>query len=185
MPIKEKDFSVDFLRQCFHVDFQAGVIFWNTRPESHFISRHAMNAFNGKHAGLVVGSISGHGYRVVRLSLPSGGQAILYAHRIIWALHTGEWPVNLIDHKNGNRDSNEIENLRNATKSQNVANAGPRANNKCGAKGVYMVKSTGRYAAEIKVNGKRTRIGTFDTIQQAADAYIERAKIVFGEFAHA
>ena len=183
--LKEKDFSIEFLRECFYVEFKEGVLIWKSRPESHFVSYNAMSAFNGKNFGRIVGSLSGHRYIVVRLSLPAGGQAVLYAHRIIWALHTGAWPSNLIDHEDGNRSSNGIDNLRSATKSQNVANAGPRANNKCGAKGVYLVKSTGRYAAEIKVNGKRTRLGTFDTIQQASEAYFERAKIVFGEFAHA
>ena len=49
---------------------------------------------------------------------------LLYAARIIWALHTGEWPPShlVIDHENGNTHDNRICNLRLITRGENKAN---------------------------------------------------------------
>ena len=49
----------------------------------------------------------------------------LYAltyHRGIWALCNGRWPKLVIDHIDGNRDNNRIENLRECTLSENAKN---------------------------------------------------------------
>jgi hypothetical protein len=46
----------------------------------------------------------------------------LLAHRVVWLLETGEWPTGQLDHINGDKADNRIENLRIATFMQNAAN---------------------------------------------------------------
>lgn len=48
-----------------------------------------------------------------------------YAHRIVWLLVHGEWPTEIIDHINRNRNDNRIENLRDTNRVVNGLNRGP------------------------------------------------------------
>jgi hypothetical protein len=43
-------------------------------------------------------------------------------HRIIWAVHYGQWPTDEIDHINGVRSDNRISNLRQADRKANTWN---------------------------------------------------------------
>ena len=54
------------------------------------------------------------GYRYVEINGIS-----YYSHRLIWFMHYGTWPKGQIDHINGIKDDNRIENLREATASEN------------------------------------------------------------------
>jgi uncharacterized protein (DUF433 family) len=47
----------------------------------------------------------------------------LKAHRIAWVLHYGGWPDNVIDHINGVKTDNRIENLRDVPQSVNAKEA--------------------------------------------------------------
>jgi hypothetical protein len=77
------------------------------------------------------GTITGHGYRYIRVN----GKMML-AHRMAWLMEYGEDPEGkLIDHINGDRLDNRIENLRIATYSQNGANAKRHSRNTSGLKG--------------------------------------------------
>lgn len=89
-----------------------------------------------------------------------------------------------VDHIDGNRLNNQRSNLRLATKSQNGANRGAPSNNKSGFKGVHFDKFNNKWRAEIWCNNKRKRIGRFERIEDAARAYNETAKELFGEFAY-
>ena len=106
-----------------------------------------------------------------------------YIHRIVWVLNNGEFPEMDIDHINGNKMDNRIENLRLCTRSQNMSNRGKNKNNSSGFKGVSFCKQTGRWVAQITVDRKNKKIGRFDTKEEAADAYSKMAKEIFGEFA--
>lgn len=90
----------------------------------------------------------------------------------------------LIDHWNGDTLDNQKGNLRPATQAQNQHNQRRlRKDNTSGKKGVYLNTRSGRYVAQIFVATKRQYIGTFDTAQQAADAYDLFACAMFGQFA--
>ncbi len=71
----------------------------------------------------------------------------VYAHRVIWALHHGEWPK-LIDHTDGDLANNRIENLRNVDQTTNMRNACLPSDNKSGAIGVRLMKD-GRYKVQV------------------------------------
>lgn len=105
-----------------------------------------------------------------------------YLHQIIFCFHYGFIPK-YIDHKDGNSLNNKIDNLREATQSQNVHNSPKRKNNKSGVKGVCWVKN--RWLAQIGVNNKNIVLGRFEKLEEAAKAYEHAAVLYFGEFAKA
>jgi hypothetical protein len=100
----------------------------------------------------------------------------LYLHRFV-AGPRGT----IIDHKNGDHLDNRRANLRAATKSQNTANTGPLSTNKSGLKGV--VKHGKRFRAFAHKAGRTLYLGTFDSKTEAACAYNDKARKLFGEFA--
>ena len=88
-----------------------------------------------------------------------------------------------VDHKDGNGLNNTRENLRVATRSENMCNMGIPKNNKSGYKGVHWSELHKKWHARITKNGKLMHIGFFDDIIQAAKAYNAAAKHFHGEFA--
>lgn len=103
----------------------------------------------------------------------------LSAHRVAFAIMTGEWPTLFIDHRNGVKSDNRWGNLRQATPTQNNANAPGRGEL---AKGVTR-RGWGKYQAQIKVSGRNIYLGVFEDEAAAAEAYARAAKQHYGEFA--
>jgi hypothetical protein len=122
---------------------------------------------------------------------PDGYMALQYknrlykAHRLAWLYMTGEWPEATVDHKNRNPSDNRWENLRAATRAQQVANQ--RVRTKTGYRGVNKVAGArGRpyravFYAGIGV-GKRKHLGYFATAEEAAAAYASEALARHGEY---
>lgn len=106
-----------------------------------------------------------------------------HAHRLAWLYVHGSWPSGDVDHRNGNRLDNRIENLREATRSQNCANMGVARHNSSGFKGVSYNRLTGRWHAYISHEGRRHHLGLFGTVEAAAAAYDEAAIRLKGDFA--
>lgn len=107
------------------------------------------------------------------------------AHHIAWYYIHNEW-LDEIDHKDGNRSNNRLNNLRPATRTQNNGNSnGWGKRKKSGLpRGVYYHPGDKtRFRSQIYVNYKAVHLGCFDTINEAEKAYIEAARIHFGEFA--
>ena len=88
---------------------------------------------------------------------------------------------NFVDHINGVKNDNIFTNLRWCTNAQNGANRTKQKNNTMGYKGVS--RHGKRYQAQISKNGKAYCLGTFDTKEEAHDAYKQKAIELFGEFA--
>ena len=113
------------------------------------------------------GSTYKNGYVYIQLNNKS-----YRAHRLAWLLTYGNFPTKDIDHKDGNKANNSIDNLREVTKEQNNQNKfSARKDNKLGVLGVTF--RYGKFLSHIKKNGKRTFIGKFETIEEASNAYIE------------
>lgn len=105
-----------------------------------------------------------------------------YSH-IIWVVHFGKWPDVYIDHKDHNQLNFKLDNLREATESQNQHNK--RMNNPLG-KGVAYDRSTYRtrpWIARIMVNNQSIFLGSYATSEEAAKAYADAAHKYHGEFA--
>jgi hypothetical protein len=90
----------------------------------------------------------------------------------------------LIDHIDGNGLNNQKSNLRICKPNENQGNR--RKISKCSSiyKGVFFNNRYQFWQAHIKKDGKRIYIGKFSNEVDAAIAYNEQAKIVFGEFAN-
>ena len=124
-----------------------------------------------------VGSLDGKGYLHVSVS-----GSFLRVHRIIFFLLTGEVPKE-VDHKDRNRLNNRIGNLRASDRKLNTGNTGLAKHNTSGLKGASLNSRSGKWHAQIKINGKQTYLGRFDTAEEAARCYDAAARIHFGEFA--
>lgn len=87
-----------------------------------------------------------------------------------------------IIHLNNDGLDNRRNNLAVASNSERGANAKLWSHNKTGYRGVCV--QSGRFKAQICVNGERKYLGLFDTVEEAAIAYNEAALEHFGEFAY-
>lgn len=132
----------------------------------------------------VPGNIAGRRYKGRHVLVQLDGHKVP-AHRVVWLIHYGKWPKQIIDHINGDATDNRIENLRLADYQMNAANSKVRSDNTTGLKGVYRTKYPGRWRAAICVMGKQIHIGTYDTKEAAASAYLTEAEKYFGEFTRA
>lgn len=97
-------------------------------------------------------------------------------HRYIMGADPGQE----IDHINGNKLDNRVENLRICTKSENMQNR--RTWSKYGHKGIC--KNGKKWQANIYKGGKRYFIGNYDTIEQAKIAYRDKSIELYGSFAY-
>jgi len=85
----------------------------------------------------------------------------------------------MIDHKEWPPSNNAINNLRPATYSQN--NHRKFIYNPHGHVGVRF--RSGCYQAHIRIKGVITRIGSYATAGEAGEAYRQKAREIFGEYA--
>lgn len=93
-----------------------------------------------------------------------------YNHRIAWLYVYGEWPDS-IDHINGDPSDNRFVNLRGVDHKTNMQNERKaRSNNKTGLLGVS--PNGQKYRAEIRVDGKKINLGTFEKPEMAHQAYL-------------
>lgn len=146
------------IEEYFSYDPITGIVRWKKMASSR--------AMPGNEAG----SLS-HGYRVVRLRGKS-----YPCHRIGFYLHYGRWPEGFLDHKNGIRHDNRIENLRECEQFENMQNLSARAssvNKTSRFTGVTWNKKDKRFKAQIKVRGKKIFLGNFLDEESAHSAYLK------------
>lgn len=156
-------FDEEYLKSRLRYCPNTGVFTWLKQRKSTEI---------GKIAGTVTGS-------AVKIYLD--GKCYM-AHRLAWLYMTGEWPKDLIDHKNMNPTDNRWENLRQADHARNGMNTGLRSDNTSGFKGVAWDSRVGKWRADIKISGKRKHLGMYMSPEVAHEAYKHAANKYFGEF---
>jgi len=124
-------------------------------------------------AGDRAGGIKNDGYWVIYIDWKR------YAgHRLAWLYVYGFPLPKELDHINRNRADNRIANLRPATRNQTRANSIATHN---GLKGATPHRR--KWKAQIGYNGRRFYLGIFSTPELAHQAYLAKAKELFGEFA--
>ena len=143
-------------------------------PETGIFTRKVSSGrYNRWKVGSIVGCNHGNGYlRIVIDKKP------YFAHRLAWFYMYGIWPK-LIDHKDHDCANNQIDNLRDVTKSENNQNQiKARRSNKTGLLGVTWDKQVNKYPAQIGLNGKTIQLGKFSTADEAHQAYLEAKRIL-------
>jgi len=163
--------SLAYLQTRISVDPVAGRVYWIDATKHHA-------PLNGKEAGSPrKNSRSGKIYWHVKVdSLP-----IKRSHLVFLFAH-GRWPDLQIDHINGDSLDDRIANLREATITQNAWNHNTRRKSSSTPMGVRVTRS-GKYQARIAVNKKQIAIGIFDTPEMASQAYQQKRKEFFNEYA--
>jgi hypothetical protein len=172
--------SVDpaILRQLLRYEPETGRLFWLDRGIEWFTdfpNRSALAVcvtWNKRYAGREAFTSAGPwGHRfgsVLGVSLA--------AHRVVWALHHGQWPDKWLDHINGDAGDNRIENMREVDAEQNARNAGRSKRNKSGVTGVRWYPQVNKWHVQIGVNGRNQHIGKFDNFDEAVCARAEAEK---------
>lgn len=168
------------LRELLRYDPDTGKLFWLERHREMFKSKQSHGAWNTKYSGKeAFTAIGNHGYHTGAVN-----DNMYTAHRVIWAIVQGEWPMDQIDHINGIRTDNRIENLRAATSLQNNRNLRMSKANSSGYKGVSWHAKTKKWVASIKIDdGERLHLGLHITPEAAHAAYRDAALKHHGEFA--
>ena len=89
----------------------------------------------------------------------------------------------LIDHINRDKTNNSIANLRWVTNQQNCMNQSKSKNTTSSLhKGVYWDKQHKKWRSQIMIDGKTINLGRFNSEEEAARKYDQKALELFGEF---
>lgn len=122
-------------------EYRDGTLYWKPK----IMSRGRPSVLDGKK----VGCQNGNGYLVV-----VHNKRKYYLHQLIFLMHNGYIPSN-IDHVDGIGSNNRIENLREASVSQNMQNTKLNTLNISGFKGVHFNKQKKKWQAKLWLHGKQ------------------------------
>ena len=147
-------------------EYRDGELYWKIRPAQRV------------RAGDKAGKIEKQGYKVVSIK-----SKFYKVHRIIFLMFHGYVP-DILDHIDGNKLNNNINNLRPATHAQNCRNAKIPKTNTSGYKGVTWDKENKKWMVQISVNGKNKKIGRFFDLELAGLAAEEARNKYHKEFAN-
>lgn len=172
--------SPDLLRKLLRYDPETGKLFWLKRPRNFFASDKSCawwnKMFGEKEALCFVDSF---GYKVGTIR-----PFRVKAHRVIWAMQTGAWPQDEIDHTNQDKLDNRWSNLRSATSSENSINRPVKNNTSSKYVGVSWSKVCKKWHAYIGKERKKYNLGFFECEIEAAKTYDKAARNLHGEFAN-
>lgn len=143
------------IKEVLRYDPDTGLFHWNIRR-----GRCA--------AGEIAGTPQSKGYLSIRVDTKR-----YLSHRLAWFYMTGKWPVDQVDHINGERTDNRFVNLRDVTAQANQQNQRhAQTGNTSNFLGVSFYKAYGKYKAEISRAGVYKFLGYFITPEAAHAAYL-------------
>jgi hypothetical protein len=157
--------DLEYLSTILSYDQSLGEFRWN------------VDRARGAKKGGVAGTIGHQGYIAIGVD-----RRYYKAHRLAFLFAFGRWPNGVVDHINGVKSDNRLENLRDVTQAQNSRNQAAPKNNKSGFKGVHWHVRRNKWCASIRLNRKLIHLGYFDTPQEAATAYDEGSLKYHGSF---
>jgi len=148
-------------------EYCEGHLYWKSKPSNR--------------VNIKVGDLAG--YKNAQDYMAVGIHGRKYKnHRIIFFMHHGYIPDE-IDHIDGNTLNNKIENLREATHAQNMANKKQYVNSLSGVKGVSWHKAAKKWYVQIRSNQKHLFQGLFNDLELAELVAIEARNKYHGQFA--
>ena len=133
---------------------------------------------SGRKLGQPAGCVTSLGYRRIHVFGRS-----YWAHHLAWLYSKGSLPGEEVDHINGVKTDDRIENLRPCTRAQNARNRKRAKNNRSGATGVYFHPRRRRWIAQIYLNRKSIIVGRCHSFDDAVVARRKAEAHYFGIFA--
>ena len=144
-------------------EYKDGSLYWKVKKAPHV------------KIGARVGSPEINGYETVYVDGRNWR-----IHRLVFLMQHGFLPK-MIDHVNGIRNDNRIENLREANDQTNAYNAKIRINNISGLKGVSWNKNKQKWAVRVNYN-KKTYQKYVKDLELAELVAIEMRSKLHGEY---
>lgn len=160
----------ELLRKLLRYEPKTGELYWHERTPDLFAdgghtAEHTCAKWNSRYAGKeAFTSLNTCGYKHGQIF-----GKMHRAHRIIWAIVYGEWPDH-IDHINGVRVDNRIENLRSVSNKENSRNRRRQSNNTSGVCGVCWNKAANKWMVQIMVDKNQKHLGYFVDFDEAIAA---------------
>jgi hypothetical protein len=150
-------------------DYQDGNLVWKVK----------------KAQAVKIGTIAGwanrdvHGQQYMNIEIDGTAYKL---HRLVFMYHHGYFPSR-VDHIDGNRFNNHVENLREVTASQNAQNSKFRKNNTSGYKNVFFDKRNKKWRVLLRVNGVNKSFGYYDDLELADLVATEARDKFCGQYA--
>ena len=174
------EIDINILKQLLDYDPDTGIITWKERPLSFFKEEKYRKSWNTRWAGKEAGNVTKAGPTIYKNKIIQILSHNYKTHRVVWALHFGEWPDGYIDHINGDALDNRICNLRVTNMFNNTRNSPRRCDNTSGYTGVTFCKELKRWRADINTaDGKTKYLGRYKDIEDAVAAR-KKAEIKYG-----
>ncbi|MDO8972094.1 MAG: HNH endonuclease signature motif containing protein [Saprospiraceae bacterium] len=148
-----KDLTQTRLHELFGLNTETGELIWRVSKGS-------------KKQGNIAGSINKKGYRCIKIDGRN-----YKAHRLVWLYTFGSWPKDQLDHIDGNRSNNRLDNLRECTHGENQQNLAPKTGGTSNYPGIYWAKHVQKWQVSIRIKGKSEYLGLFTNELEAAEAY--------------
>lgn len=133
---------------------------------------------NSAREGQEAGSNHNKGYRFIRYQ-----GKFYFTHKVAWLLFYKDWPSGEIDHINGDKKDNRINNLRVVTRQQQMTNTPSKKNSSSRFKGVTWHKVNKKWRVQIAIKGVKYHLGMFDDEREAALMYNYAAMEAWGKHA--
>ena len=136
------------------------------------LTKNGQRFYKGK---IFEGGFNGRGYRQATLQ-KNGKRETFYVHQLVAIYFLGHIPNGsqlVVDHVDGDKANNSVENLQIVTQRQNTSICHRNYRNSLSSKfvGVYYHKQTNKWRASIYFNSKRISLGYYSIEKDASDAY--------------
>lgn len=154
----------NFLNCILRYDEKTGLLWWKSRQSNWFKNDAEAKRWNSRYANTQAFACFYNGYKTGTLNKQN-----FFAHRIAWKLFYHTDPL-FIDHINGSRSDNRIENLRSVTRLENNRNTKLPADNESGVIGVCFNKNTNKWVSQISSDDGREWIGSYASKDLAVSA---------------
>jgi len=152
------------LKEVLHYDSESGEFTWKVKLSARAPAgtKACVSASRGRHRICV-------------------DKVLYFAHRLAWLYVHGVFPEGTIDHRDQNPGNNKIANLRLASDQQNKGNRPPQANSK-EYRGVR--QRFYKFISQITYKGKSMYLGSFDSPEEAHEAYKAKHLELHGVFSN-